>query len=113
MIRVNITTDAANTRAFLVRVEGQLQHPRDLNDALGRRLVRELQPNVVVDDRLDVPGFGDIKTPEQYQPREGVMVDGKPAVWEAYTGEEQDQWLSTCAHEALAALNKLGVPVEA
>ena len=42
MIRVNITTDAANTRAFLVRVEGQLQHPRDLNDALGRRLVREL-----------------------------------------------------------------------
>ncbi len=67
-------------------------HPADFTRGKGHqaweseklyRLVRELQPNVVVDDRLDVPGFGDIKTPEQYQPREGVMVDGKPAVWEA------------------------------
>ena len=50
------------------------------------RLVRELQPQVILDDRLDLPGqrnAWDIKTPEQTQPREWVMVDGKPVVWEA------------------------------
>ena len=46
-------------------------------------MVRELQPGIIVDDRLDLPGVGDVKTPEQYQPREWVTVDGKPVVWEA------------------------------
>jgi len=44
-------------------------------------MVRELMPDVIVDDRLEIGG--DIKTPEQYQPREWVKVDGKPVVWEA------------------------------
>jgi alpha-L-fucosidase len=44
-------------------------------------MVRELQPGIIVNDRMGIGG--DIKTPEQVQPREWVKVDGKPAVWEA------------------------------
>ena len=48
------------------------------------KVVRELMPNVIVDNRLDLPTeFADIHTPEQFQPREWVHVDGKPMVWEA------------------------------
>jgi alpha-L-fucosidase len=47
------------------------------------KLIRKLQPKVILDDRLDLPGVGDIKTPEQFQPREWPMVDGKRVVWEA------------------------------
>jgi alpha-L-fucosidase len=47
------------------------------------RLVRELQPQVILDDRLDLEEGWDIKTPEQYQPREWVTFQGKAVVWEA------------------------------
>lgn len=47
------------------------------------KMVRELQPQIILDDRLDLPYGWDIKTPEQYQPREWIKVDGKPVVWEA------------------------------
>jgi len=43
--------------------------------------VRELQPGIIVNDRLEIGG--DIKTPEQYQPRGWLEVDGRPVVWEA------------------------------
>ena len=46
-------------------------------------MVRELAPNIIFNDRLDLPGAADIKTPEQYQPREWMTVDGQPVVWEA------------------------------
>ena len=47
------------------------------------KLVRELQPQVIVDNRLDLPPeMADIHTPEQFQPREWVTVDGKPVYWE-------------------------------
>lgn len=46
-------------------------------------LVRELQPRVILNDRLDLPSGWDIKTPEQFQPREWVTVDGQRVVWEA------------------------------
>jgi alpha-L-fucosidase len=46
-------------------------------------LVRQLQPNVILNDRLDLPDGWDLKTPEQFQPRRGVTVNGKPVVWEA------------------------------
>lgn len=47
------------------------------------RLVRELQPDVIVDNRLDLPGSGDIVTPEQYTPDKGMVdADGNPVVWE-------------------------------
>lgn len=44
------------------------------------RIVRQHQPKVILNDRLEIGG--DVKTPEQYQPREWVKVDGKPVVWE-------------------------------
>lgn len=46
-------------------------------------VVRKLQPNIVLNDRIDLDYGWDIKTPEQYQPREWLRVDGKPVVWEA------------------------------
>ncbi len=47
------------------------------------KMVRELQPHIILDDRLDLPEGWDVKTPEQYQPREWPTVDSKPVVWEA------------------------------
>ena len=44
-------------------------------------MVRELMPGIIVNDRLQIGG--DIKTPEQVQPRKWVEVDGEPAMWEA------------------------------
>jgi alpha-L-fucosidase len=44
-------------------------------------LIRKLQPHIILNDRLQIDQ--DIKTPEQFQPREWVTVDGKPVVWEA------------------------------
>lgn len=44
-------------------------------------LVRELQPQIILNDRLQIDQ--DVKTPEQYQPRSWVKVEGKPVVWEA------------------------------
>ena len=48
------------------------------------KMVRELQPHIIVDNRLDLPPEqADIYTPEQVQPRGWVHVNGKPVVWEA------------------------------
>lgn len=44
-------------------------------------LTRRLQPEIIVNDRLDIPG--DFVTPEQYQPDRPMEVDGRPQVWEA------------------------------
>jgi len=46
------------------------------------KMIRELQPHVILNDRLDLPEAADIRTPEQWQPREWVQVEGKPVVWE-------------------------------
>jgi alpha-L-fucosidase len=45
-------------------------------------LTRELRPEIIINNRLDLPGSADIHTPEQFQPREWVHVDGQPVVWE-------------------------------
>ena len=47
------------------------------------KMVRELQPGIILNDRLDLPESADIRTPEQYQPSGWLQVDGKPVVWEA------------------------------
>ena len=47
------------------------------------KLIRELQPHIILDDRLDLPDGWDVKTPEQATPREWVTVNGAPVVWEA------------------------------
>ncbi|WP_219334506.1 alpha-L-fucosidase [Boudabousia liubingyangii] len=44
-------------------------------------LCQKYQPQMLINDRLDLPG--DLVTPEQYQPSEPMTVDGKPARWEA------------------------------
>lgn len=44
-------------------------------------LVRSLQPDVVVNDRLDLPGAADVVTPEQYQPTGSPAGGGQ--LWEA------------------------------
>lgn len=54
------------------------------------KIVRELRPNVLLTDRLDLDlplSGGDFKTPEQAQPRRWVTIEHKgkqvPVVWEA------------------------------
>lgn len=44
-------------------------------------LVVDLQPDILVNDRLDL-GIG-VVTPEQYQPNKPLERDGKPVIWEA------------------------------
>jgi alpha-L-fucosidase len=64
-------------------------------------LIRELQPAVLVNDRLGIPG--DYVTPEQYQPSRVPERGGRPVPWEAcmtmnstwaYNREDRD-WKST------------------
>ena len=48
------------------------------------KLIRKLQPEIMLDNRLDLPDVGDFITPEQFQPVSGICdKNGKPAVWEA------------------------------
>jgi alpha-L-fucosidase len=44
-------------------------------------LTRELQPGILVNNRLGIPA--DYITPEQYQPDEPIRVDGEEVLWEA------------------------------
>lgn len=44
-------------------------------------LCRELQPEMLVNDRLGIPA--DFVTPEQYQPSARLVNEGVPVVWEA------------------------------
>ena len=47
------------------------------------RLVRQLQPEIIVSNRLDLPGAGDIATPEQYTPTQIPRDEaGTPITWE-------------------------------
>ncbi|MCK5861898.1 MAG: alpha-L-fucosidase [Candidatus Hydrogenedentes bacterium] len=46
-------------------------------------LVRELCPDIIVNNRLDLPQEqADIHTPEQFQPCAWVTINGKPVHWE-------------------------------
>jgi alpha-L-fucosidase len=57
---------------------------RDDWDSVGLvRMVRELQPGILINDRLDLPESADFVTPEQYQPRAWMERDGRRVVWEA------------------------------
>ena len=46
-------------------------------------MIREIKPDIILNNRLDLPDAADIYTPEQWQPTEWVKVDGEPVVWEA------------------------------
>ncbi len=71
---------------FSYPVDGNPEHGKDHNDWESEelvKLIRSLQPDIVLDDRLDLPNEGDIITPEQYTPDEPVVdKDGNPVVWE-------------------------------
>ncbi|HIT76156.1 MAG TPA: alpha-L-fucosidase [Candidatus Avipropionibacterium avicola] len=45
-------------------------------------LTRELQPDILINDRLDLPD-SDLVTPEQYQPSAPMTRNGQPVRWEA------------------------------
>ncbi|UAB69201.1 alpha-L-fucosidase [Vibrio sp. SCSIO 43132] len=51
------------------------------------RMVRDLQPNIIIGDRLDLPrdmnSIPDLVTPEQYTPRTAPSIEGVPVRWEA------------------------------
>lgn len=55
--------------------------PRDWDAETLLAMTRELQPGMVVNDRLGIPG--DLVTPEQYQPDEPMRRAGQEVVWEA------------------------------
>lgn len=55
--------------------------PQDWDSAELLAMVRDLQPGIVVNDRLGIPG--DLVTPEQHQPTGPVIIDGRPMLWEA------------------------------
>ncbi len=47
------------------------------------RLVHELQPDILVNNRLDLEGKADFQTPEQFQPRGWIREKGQRVTWEA------------------------------
>ncbi|MGO4486959.1 alpha-L-fucosidase [Microbacterium sp. 2RAF4] len=55
--------------------------PEDWDAAGLLALCRELQPDMLVNDRLGIPA--DFVTPEQYQPTAPIVRDGVPLIWEA------------------------------
>jgi alpha-L-fucosidase len=67
------------------------------------RLVRELQPDIIINNRLDLAELTpDVTTPEQYMPRAWPERDGKRLTWEAchtFSGSwgyhrDEDTWKS-------------------
>lgn len=66
-------------------------------------LVRELQPQVMLNNRLDLESGFDFVTPEQVQPQGRVELNGQPVVWEAcqtFSGSwgyhrDESSWKST------------------
>jgi alpha-L-fucosidase len=70
------------------------------------RMIRKLQPNIIINDRLDLldmPGGWDYRTPEQFKPRDWIKFDGKKVPWETcqtFSGSwgynrDQATWKST------------------
>lgn len=55
--------------------------PADWDAEALMELCRTLQPDMIVNDRLGIPG--DLVTPEQYQPVRPLERDGEPVLWEA------------------------------
>ena len=68
------------------------EHPEDITLGKGRthweseelvKTVRALQPHIIIDNRLDLPGSADIVTPEQYTPGKPMQdEEGNPVAWE-------------------------------
>ena len=67
------------------------------------KMVRQLQPQIMVNDRLDLKNAWDFTTPEQQDVKEELKIDGKPITWEAchtFSGcwgynRDEECWKST------------------
>ena len=47
------------------------------------KTARAIQPDIIIDNRLDLPGSADIVTPEQYTPGKPMQdEEGNPVAWE-------------------------------
>lgn len=65
------------------------------------KMIRELQPHILLNDRLQVGG--DFTTPEQYMPTKWIELDGQKVVWETchtFSGSwgyhrDEETWKST------------------
>ncbi|RZK76465.1 MAG: alpha-L-fucosidase, partial [Pedobacter sp.] len=80
------------------------------------KLVRKLQPNIIVDDRLDLlnTSWGwDYKTPEQFMPREWPKVNGVKVPWETCQtfsgswGYFRDEYTWKSAQQLVAMLSEV------
>ena len=68
------------------------EHPEDITLGKGHthweseellKTARAIQPDIIVDNRLDLPGAGDIVTPEQYTPGKAMQDEnGNAVAWE-------------------------------
>ena len=78
---------------------------KDWNSKELVQMIRELQPKLLIDDRLDLADQADgwdYTTPEQYQPEGWKVVNGQRVVWEAcqtFSGSwgyhrDEDTWKS-------------------
>lgn len=47
------------------------------------KMIRSVQPHILINNRLDLPEEADFLTPEQIDVPGALTVDGKPVVWEA------------------------------
>ncbi|MEV5027852.1 alpha-L-fucosidase [Paenibacillus sp. LPE1-1-1.1] len=80
------------------------------------RMIRSLQPQILLNDRLQTGG--DITTPEQYMPREWVKLNGQRVVWETchtfsgswgyYRDEESWKSVDTLVKMLIDAVSKGG-----
>ncbi len=66
-------------------------YPKDWASQKGRddwesdkliRLIRGIKPDILINNRLDIPKASDFITPEQYVPSHGVLDNGKITLWE-------------------------------
>ncbi|MCX7705500.1 MAG: alpha-L-fucosidase [bacterium] len=66
------------------------------------KMIRSLQPHILLNNRLDLPDQWDFLTPEQIDVPEPLTVEGQPVVWEAchtFSGSwgyhrDQESWKS-------------------
>lgn len=56
---------------------------KDWDSARLAKMVHELQPGIIMNDRIDFPESADFMTPEQYQPKAWPTHDDERVVWEA------------------------------
>lgn len=54
----------------------------DWESAVLTQMIRELQPNVILNDRIDYPEGADLVTPEEYQAKSWPTRNGERMLWE-------------------------------